>query len=64
MDLSEVMNVIKVYDQNLLSKLIQTVIYLYLPILTLHNVLILIKSDFNKNQMRYYQNIYLEKYLG
>ena len=64
MDLSEVMNVIKVYDQNLLSKLIQTVIYLYLPILTLHNVLILIKSVFNKNQMRYYQNIYLEKYLG
>ena len=63
MDLSEVMNVIKVYDQNLLSKLIQTVIYLYLPILTLHNVLILIKSVFNKNQMRYYQNIYLEKYL-
>ena len=64
MDLSEVMNFIKVYDQNLLSKLIQTVIYLYLPILTLHNVLILIKSVFNKNQMRYYQNIYLEKYLG
>ena len=64
MDLSEVMNVIKVYDQNLLSKLIQTVIYLYLPILTLHNVLILIKSVFNKNQMRYYQNVYLEKYLG
>lgn len=64
MDLSEVMNVIKVYDQNLLSKLIQTVIYLYLPILTLHNVLILIQSVFNKNQMRYYQNIYLEKYLG
>ena len=64
MDLSEVMNVIKVYDQNLLSKLIQTVIYLYLPILTLHNVLILIKSVFNKNQIRYYQNIFLEKYLG
>ena len=64
MDLSEVMNVIKVYDQNLLSKLIQTVIYLYLPILTLHNVLILIKSVFNKNQIRYYQNILLEKYLG
>ena len=64
MDLSEVMNVIKVYDQNLLSKLIQTVIYLYLPILTLHNVLTLIKSVFNKNQIRYYQNILLEKYLG
>ena len=64
MDLSEVMNVIKVYYLNLLSKLIQTVIYLYLPILTLHNVLILIKSVFNKNQIRYYQNILLEKYLG
>ena len=64
MDSSEVMNVIKVYYLNLLSKLIQTVIYLYLPILTLHNVLILIKSVFNKNQIRYYQNILLEKYLG
>ena len=31
--------------------------------LTLHNVIILIKSVFNKNQNHYYYNIFLEKCL-
>ena len=43
------------------SKLINKNFYLPLKTLALHNVIILIKSVFNKYQNHYYYNILLEK---
>ena len=43
------------------SKLIYENFYLPLKTLALHNVIIVIKSDFNKDQSHYYYNILVEK---
>ena len=46
------------------SKLIHMILYLEKKTLTLHNVIILIKSVFNKDQNHYYYNTFLEKCLN
>ena len=45
------------------SGLVHIILYLLKKILTFHNVLILIKSVVNKNENKYYYNIFLEKVL-
>ena len=43
------------------SKLIHMILCLYIKVLTLYNVIALMKSVFNKDQNHYYYNIFLEK---
>ena len=43
------------------SKLIHVILCLYIKALTLYNVMVLMKSVFNKDQNHYYYNVFLEK---